>query len=343
MANNLLRTSMKKFFFSLLTVASLLCSSSWAASETPLTPPQRAQAIQDIAAAFEAFYVIPEVGNAVAKDLRDRMLQGEYDQITASLELAKVLSAHIDSICHDPHTKVAYFEDDQLAERPVIDPAVVKEREAKRYARALAANFDFAEPKKLEGNIALIRFDSFYPAALAAPLVQRYMSEVTSADALIIDLRQNGGGAPDLIAVLISYLFDEKPVHLYDQVSRRDGTNIQAWTNPAVLGKRFGSIKPVYVLTSKDTFSAAENLAYTLQQFKRARIVGERTPGGAHGAFGKPVTSHLVPMVATKRTINAVTNSDWNGVGVVPDVPVSSSDALPVAIAAAREDIARGR
>jgi C-terminal processing protease CtpA/Prc len=254
-----------------------------------------------------------------------------------------VLSAHIDAVCHDPHTEVAYFEDDQLAEQPALDPAVKKQREEKRYARALAANFDFAEPKRLEGNIALLRFDSFHPAAHAAPFVGRTMSDVANADALIIDLRANGGGAADLIPILASYLFDETPVHLYDQISRRDGTHIQAWTDPAVPGKRFGSRKPVYVLTSKETFSAAENLAYTLQQLKRARVVGERTPGGAHGAFGKPVTSHLVPMVATKRTIHAVTKSDWHRVGVVPDLPVAAADALDAAVAAARAELARGR
>lgn len=334
---------MKKILLALLSTVLMSSAPTWAAPEAPLTPQQRAQAIQDIAAAFEAIYVIPEVGNAVARDLRERLQRGEYDRITASRELAKVLSSHIDAVCHDPHTEVAYFEDDQLAERPASDPALAKEREAKRYARAMAANFDFAEPKRLEGNIALIRFDSFHPAAFAAPLVQRYMSEAASADALIIDLRQNGGGAPDLIPVLVSYLFDDKPVHLYDQVSRRDGTHVQAWTDPAVPGKRFGSSKPVYVLTSKETFSAAENLAYTLQQLKRARIVGERTPGGAHGAFGKPVTSHLVPMVATKRTINAVTKGDWHRVGVAPDIAASADDALAAAVAAAKADIARKR
>ena len=277
-----------------------------AAPELPLTPRQRAQAIEDIASGFERLYVIPELGQAVARDLRDRLRRGDYDGITASRELAGVLSAHIDAVCHDPHTEVAYFEDDQLAERAAPDPALAREREAARRARALAANVDFAAPRRLAGNVALIRFDSFHPAAYAAPVVARIMSGAADAEALILDLRRNGGGAPDLIPVIASYLFDARPVHLYDQFSRRDGTQVQAWTDPALPGKRFGATKPVYILTSKETFSAAENLAYTLQQLQRAKIVGERTPGGAHGAFGEPVTSHLVPMIATKRTVNAI-------------------------------------
>jgi hypothetical protein len=310
-----------------------------AAPELPLTAEQRAQAIEDIATGFETIYVIPEVGQAVARDLRARLQRGDYAHITASRALAEVLSAHIDAVCHDPHTEVAYFEDDQLAVRPAQDPAAARASEDARRARALAANAGFAEPKRLDGNIALIRFDSFYAAAYAAPIVERIMGGAADADALILDLRQNGGGAPDLIPVIASYLFDDTPIHLYDQFSRRDGTHVQAWTDPALPGKRFGSAKPVYILTSKETFSAAENLAYTLQQLKRAQVVGERTPGGAHGAFGKPVTSHLVPMIATKRTVNAVTKSDWNRIGVMPDVAVAADDALASALARAREDV----
>jgi hypothetical protein len=331
-----------KIFFYLAFWSLALVFPARAATELPLTPQQRALAIKDIAAAFESIYVIPEVGNAIARDLRARQQRGEYDRITASRELAAVLSRHIDAICHDPHTEVAYFEDDQLVERPTADPVVMKQREDARRARALAKNFDFAEPKRLDGNVALVRFDSFHRAADAAPLVHRIMSAVADADALIFDLRENGGGSPDLIAVLASYLFDEKPVHLYDQVSRRDGTHVQAWTDPDVPGKRFGSSKPVYILTSKETFSAAENFAYTLQQLGRATVIGERTAGGAHGAFGKPVTSHLVPMVATKRTINAVTKSDWNRVGVIPEVAVPAAGALAAALAQVRPARPRG-
>lgn len=139
-----------------------------------------------------------------------------------------------------------------------------------------------------------------------------------------------------------SYLADDKPVHLYDQWSRRDGTLVQAWTDPGLPGKRLGSAKPVYILTGKQTFSAAENLAYTLQQLKRAKVVGERTRGGAHGSFGKPVTAHLVPMVATKRTIHAVTKTNWQRVGVIPDLAVPAGDALDAAVAAAKAELARG-
>lgn len=334
---------MNKFSKFVIAASLLLASLVAAAAESPLTPRQRAQAIEDIAAAFEQTYVFPDVGDTVARDLRSRRERGEYDRITASRELAARLSQDIGAICRDSHTEVAYMEEDQLAQAPPASPAAAKQREEARRARARADNFGFAEPRRLDGNIALIRFDSFYPAADAAPFVQRIMSGVAGADALILDLRENGGGSPQLIAVLASYLYDDTPVHLYDQYDRRLGTRHEAWTDPGVPGERFGSRKPVYILTSAQTFSAAENLAYTLQKLGRAKVVGERTRGGAHGAFGRPVTSHLVPMIATRRVIHAVTKSDWDRVGVVPDVRAPAADALAAAVTLAKKDIGGAR
>lgn len=333
---NTVRTS-----FSILLSLSLFFSDvALAAKDELLTTQQRAKAIEEIATAFDTIYVFPQVGNAVAQDLRMRLRRGEYDQVADSRVLASVLTAHVDAICHDAHTKVVYFEDDQLAQPPTLDPAVLKRRMEERRAKAEAENFDFAEPKRLEGNIALIKFDGFYGADYVAPLVEKYMSEAAGADALIFDLRENGGGSPQIIALLASYLFDDQPIHLYDQSNRHDGTNVEVWTDPTVPGKRLGSKKPVFVLTSAQTYSAAENFAYNLQKIKRVHVVGEKTRGGAHGTFGRPVTNHLVAMIATSRTVNPVSRSDWDRIGVLPDSPVPAADALAVAVKLAKAAIA---
>lgn len=329
----------------LVLVSSILLSINLAvraASDDPLTAQQRARAIEDIAVQFEKIYFDPAVGLSVARDLRTRLQRGEYDAITASRELADVLSGHIDAICHESHTRVAYYEEDQLATSPKVDPAAFQRDQEKRLAEGRAANFWFAPPQRLEGNIALIRFDGFYDPVDAASFVQRLMSEQADAAALVFDLRENTGGSADLIPVIASYLFDEQPVHLYDRSNRHRGKTTAYWTDPTLPGTRFGSRKPVYVLTSKETFSAAENFAYTLQQLGRAKVVGERTRGGSHGAFGKPVTAHLVAHVATISTVNAVSKRDFTG-GVVPDIAVPAADALDAALAAARAELARAR
>lgn len=333
---------MKKFPMlagTLLFMFSLVAS---AARDAQLDPQQRSKAIQDIATQFDKIYFDPEVGRQMARDLRARLQRGEYESITSSRELASVLSRQIAAICKESHTEVAYYEEDQLASSPAVDPAAFERHEEKRLAELRAANFYFAAPKRLEGNIALIRFDGFASPADAGPFVQRLMSEAADAAALVFDLRENSGGSSELIPVLASYLFDDQSVHLFDRSDRKRGTHTAFRTDPALPGKRFGSRKPVYVLTSKETFSAAENFAYTLQQLKRATVVGEKTRGGNHGAFGKPVTPHLVAHVATITTINAVSRTDF-GKGVVPDLAVPAAEGLSAALAAARAALARAR
>lgn len=309
-----------------------------AAPEAPLTAQGRAAAVEATAVQFEKIYFDPAVGMRMARDLRARLERGEYDAVGSARELAEVLSRHIDAICHESHTKVTYHEEDQLADTPDVDPAAARRAEEQRLREARAANFWFAAPRRLAGNIALVRFDGFYSPRDASSFVQRLMREQADASALVFDLRENTGGSADLIPVLASYLFDDQPVHLYDRTDRKRGSHKAFWTTPAAPGERFGSRKPVYVLTSKDSFSAAENFAYTLQQLGRAKVVGERTRGGNHGAFGKAVSAHLVAHVATISTVNAVSKTDF-GRGVVPDLAVPAADALDAALA----ELARAR
>jgi len=159
--------------------------------------------------------------------------------------------------------------------------------------------------------------------------------------ALIIDLRENaGGGKAGSTPLLESYLFDRR-THLSDVSFRYTGEIRKRWTLDSVAGARFGGVKPVYVLTSAHTLSAAEELAYDLQALKRATIVGETTSGQAHATFEARIENHFGILLPTGRTINPVTGADWEGVGVVPDVKVPASDALTTAQRLLRDKLAR--
>jgi retinol-binding protein 3 len=158
------------------------------------------------------------------------------------------------------------------------------------------------------------------------------MGFLAGSDALIIDLRDNGGGNPSMIQLLASYLL--KPDHktlLNSFYIRKGDRTEQYWTAPWVPGPRL-SEAPLYVLTSKRTFSAAEEFTYDLQSLKRATIVGETTGGGAH-----PEEEHLVagyPVVMSLpfgRAVNPITGTNWEGTGVAPDVPAAAAEALAVA------------
>ena len=147
---------------------------------------------------------------------------------------------------------------------------------------------------------------------------------------LIVDLRENGGGKPEMVALIASYLFDRR-THLNDLWTRHTGSTRAFWTEDRVAGRGFGGDKPIYVLTSAHTFSAAEEFAYDLQALKRATIVGETTAGGAHPASEGRIDDHFVLMVPWGKAINPVTGTNWEGVGVVPDVKVAASEALDAA------------
>ena len=166
------------------------------------------------------------------------------------------------------------------------------------------------------------------------------MSFVANTDALIIDLRENGGGSPDMVALVCSYLFGAHPVHLNDLYFRPENSTHQWWTLPYVPGQRYEN-KPVYVLTSKRTFSAAEEFTYNLKSLKRATIVGETTGGGAHPGGPRRINEHFTMFLPSGRAINPVTKTNWEGTGVAPDVSVSAEKALNTAYLAALKTIAR--
>jgi C-terminal processing protease CtpA/Prc len=159
-----------------------------------------------------------------------------------------------------------------------------------------------------------------------------------TTNALVIDLRENGGGDSWTAALAASYLFDEKRVHLEDFVFR-NGLTQQAWTTPRVAGKRFGGRKPVYILTSGRTFSGGEEFAYDLQALHRATVIGEKTGGGAHFSGIRALDDWFVIVVPCAHPINPVTRTDWEGVGVQPDIATSADGALAEALRRAAQDI----
>ena len=134
-----------------------------------------------------------------------------------------------------------------------------------------------------------------------------------------------------MAVLLASYLFDAEPVHYADNYARAGNTTRQWWTLPYVPGRRLGSAKPVYLLTSSRTFSAAEGFAYHLKSMKRATVVGENTGGGANLTDSRPISDHFMLFVPTGRGINPITGTNWEGVGVKPDVEAPAQQALKVA------------
>jgi hypothetical protein len=332
-----------------LTLALSACALTLLPAPTPAQPPGRnhsnqpdlpidgktAVAVAEGAAKLlNTSYVFPETAKKMQAALRERIKNKGYDAITSARELARILTEHLQAVSKDKHLRVVYSHD------PVPEPpknqTPTPEMRARMRAQGEAINYGFEKVERLEGNVAYIDLRGFFPAEMGGETAAAAMNLVANADALIIDLRQNGGGSPSMVALICSYLFGPDPVHLNDLYFRPDDSTHQWWTLPHVPGKRFEG-KPVYVLTSKRTFSAAEEFSYNLKNLKRATIVGETTGGGAHPGGVERITPNFGIFVPSGRAINPVSRTNWEGTGVTPDVAVPAGLALKTAYRAALE------
>jgi hypothetical protein len=288
----------------------------------------RKQVIEGVLKSLNDYYVFPEVAKKMEEAIRERLQKGEYDQVTSAAQLARTLTGHLQGVSRDRHLGVRYSHDPIVAEgqRQAPNP---EEMERARYQSALR-NFGFERVERLQGNIGYLELRGFGPGDWAGDTAAAAMAFLANTDALIIDLRNNGGGGPDIIILLSSYLFGGEPVHLMDTYWREGDQTIQRWTMPYVSGKRYVN-KDVYILTSKRTFSAAESFAYGLQSVKRARVVGETTGGGAHPGGMRRINEHFAVFMPNGRAINPVTKTNWEGVGVKPDIAVPAEQALKTA------------
>ncbi len=163
----------------------------------------------------------------------------------------------------------------------------------------------------------------------AGASIAAVMELVSGTYALIIDLRRNGGGSPDGVVFWCSYLFDGPGIHLNDIFEAETGETRQFWSMSYVPGSRYVD-KPVYLLTSHETFSGGEDFCYTLQALGRAQLIGETTGGGAHPTGMRPLSPTMAISVPFARSVNPITGTNWEGTGVVPDVSVAAAEAYDV-------------
>jgi retinol-binding protein 3 len=292
----------------------------------------RTRVIEGTIADLNEFYVFPETAKKMEDSLRVREKKGEYDSVTDGDAFATMLTENLREVSHDKHLRVG-FSPAPLPERPPgPDPNSVSQ-----YRKEMEQiNCGFEKVEILDGNVGYLKFDMFADPDVCGPTAVAAMNFLANVDAIIFDLRENGGGDPKMIAVISTYLF-AKPTHLNDLWERKTDTTEQYWTLPYVPGKRLDG-RPAYVLTSKETFSGAEEFSYNLKNLKRATIVGETTGGGAHPVSGHRIDDHFTIGVPFARAINPISKTNWEGTGVEPDVTVPAADALATARKLAAEN-----
>lgn len=301
--------------------------------DTTVDAATRRAVIEGVATRIRTSYVFRDRGSAIARALRARARRGDYDRLTSARALADSLTAHLQTLGRDRHLRVRYSHD-VLPPLPWRRGATTADEDSMR-ARGRRTNFGFGRPRRLLGDIAYVEIMSFgFEPQWAEETVADVLSDLADAPALIVDIRRNGGGSPRMAAFVTSYLLSADSIHLSTLYWR--GNRVErVYTRRSVPGKRFGPDRPLYVLTGRTTFSAAEGFAYALQALGRAVIVGDTTGGGAHAGGLHRVTDHFGVWVPAARAVNPITRGNWERVGVRPDVAVPARDALTAAHALA--------
>jgi len=296
---------------------------------------ERAAVIDGAIAQLNAIYVFPDIAKKIEESLRNHDAKGEYASLTTAREFARKLKEDLREVSHDKHLGVMFFKDG-APESLSASPPPEQIQSQRGFMEKL--NFGFEKIERMQGNIGYLDIRGFVPAELGGETAAAAMTCVAHADALIIDLRNNNGGEPSMIAYLQSYLFDA-PTHLNDIVERAGNKTQQWWTLPFVPGARFGEKKPLFVLTSRQTFSGGEEFAYNLKTLKRGTLIGEPTGGGAHPSRPVKIAKRFMLELPYARAINPITGTNWEGTGVTPDIEKPAEQALDAAYLLAIEKV----
>ena len=326
--------------FTLATLAALALTCSFASPasaqtfgavpgepDTPIDAATRSAVVESLAVAVQRHYVFADKGAQLAKQLRQRAARREYDRITSSRELADSLLAHMQAFTHDRHMRVHYratpFPKQAEDQGPPPPDEVKRVTDEQR-----RLNFGFEKVQRLAGNVGYLDLRMFSGLPEAQPVAVAAMNFLANTDAVIVDLRRNGGGDPSLLQTVLTYFVaaDDR-LHINDFYLREGDRTEQFYTSAYVPGPRLNG-KPLYVLTSNLTGSCAEEFAYDVQTHELGTLVGATTVGAANPGGMFPLSDHLAAFIATGRAVNPVTRTNWEGVGVKPDVPVAPGDAL---------------
>ena len=315
-------------FLALLFLPMAARAQAQAAEAPPLTAADRRAAVERIAELLEERYVFPDVGAEAGHLLMRQLDAGAYEALSDDSVFAERLTADLQAVAHDKHLNVWLSPSGAEA-----DDAEALAVAYQRHERE--TNYGFASVERLEGNVGYLDLRGFLPPGTAEPTALAALRLLHGSDAVVVDLRKNNGGSPEMVRLLLSHFFPKR-THLNSLYYRHTDTTTEFWTLDDPPGPIMGDI-PLFVLTSDRTFSAGEEFVYDLQTRQRATIVGDTTGGGANPGGAFPVHGRLEVFIPMGRAINPVTGTNWEGTGVVPHVAVPAEEAYERGVALARK------
>ena len=303
--------------------------------DLPVDAATRRAVVDTLADRLERFYVFADRGREYARAMQQHVRRGRYEGVTSSMAFADTITKDLQALSKDLHLRLHYRFDPLPANENDDAPDPGEARRQLEFERV--RNFGFEKVQRLAGNVGYLDLRMFSGRAEAMPTAVAAMNFLGHCDAVIVDLRRNGGGSPAMIDLLLTYFTEPGEMKLLNRFYQRETDRLSDFTTlPYVPGPNLHG-RPLYVLTSGRTGSAAEEFAYNVKTHQYGRTVGQVSGGAAHPGRLFRLADHFAAFVATGRAVNPVTNTNWEGVGVSPDIEAPVADAIKVAHAHALE------
>ena len=334
----------------LLLLPSLVAATSILAAQVPAAPPSAVtrQIAHAAAGVVEELFVDVPQGKAVAADLRRKADAAVFDRLTPGPDFAAALTESMHAVENDKHLNLRYKAGDDT---PVLTSAQALERFRANQTGGTGispfgtpedqrrANYDVKAARHLSGNVGYLELTAFQAAPEARETITAAMRMLENVDAMIVDVRGNRGGSQQTVNYLASYFF---PADGRDLIAMRNRSMAAPMISRTVATptRKFENV-PLYILTSGKSFSAGEAFPFILQQYGRATIVGETTPGGGRPNAFVNLGAGFMLSVSIAAVEHPKTGTGWQATGVVPDVKVPAGDALDAAHKLALQKLGR--
>ena len=306
--------------------------------------------VDSVARVLEARYADSAIAVRLGARLRERLAAGAYDALAEPAAFGVAMMRDLQAVVRDKHLRLSWEPDREysLAGPSTPSPAPpaagssaggpmrwarIDPRDSAEIART---NFAFDAVERLPGNVGYLKLGQFVPLDYSRATAVAAMAFLANSDAVIVDLRDNRGGSPELVELILSYFYGPEPVSLVTTYGRFAHVTTERRTLREVPGRRMPGAD-VYVLTSGNSASAAETFAYAVRQTRRGTVVGETSAGAGNGGAKLSVGYGLALFVPQFRVVSG---PGWERTGVVPDVPTSADVALATAHRLALERLA---
>jgi hypothetical protein len=306
-----------------LAAACLAVSLPFHLAAQQLSTEEKTAAIQTIAKQIAANYVYPEKGGQIASFIQTANFHGDFNKANDWKEFDKMVTESLQKFSRDHHL---YVRNDPDEVNRLKSSKKDTEQMHINGNNSVSNNYGFQESRVLENNIGYIKLSEINITKKSLSALYKAMHEVENTKALIIDLRDNGGGWSEIGAVLESFFLPENTPVL--EFSGRSGDVHTDSTVGWLKEKKYD--KPVYIIINKNTASAAEAFAFVLQQNNRAKIVGERSSGAAYMNDWYVVNDENYVSVSTSAPHLPGKDISWQDDGIQPDIKIKNGDPLQI-------------